>query len=139
MANSSNLPFPAELCAHFLSYLAVRDICSWGWTCKYAQDIVPHVLLDRYRAEVAPFVQPDAFALILKENRAVISGSVALHFLEGRPDWSPHDMDVYVPHHAFHTVVQYLVDHEGYTQSMPVPRPQQIIGVFVAIKALIDG
>lgn len=120
-----SLPIPAELCKTVLSSSSVFDVRRWAQTCHYAADIASQSLQERFRREVSRFAQPAALRAVLQSTRSVISGSVALHFIEGGALWQSQDMDVYTPHRAFDTVVAFFRDEEGYTESS-VPRPAAV-------------
>lgn len=121
MSSRFNFSLPLELCTEFLAYCSVRDVWSWACTSKYGQSVAQQALRARYRQVVAPFVQAAQFRRIMVASEAVISGSAALHFLEGRSGWVPNDMDVYVPFHFFESMVEYFVVQEGYEGVMPFP------------------
>lgn len=121
MSSRFYFSLPLELCTEFLSYCSVRDVWSWARTSKYGQSVAQEALRARYRQVVAPFVHPAQFRRVMAASEAVVSGSAALHFLEGRNGWAPNDMDVYVPFHFFESVVEYFVVEEGYEGVMPFP------------------
>lgn len=119
MSFCTSSSYPVEVCTEFLSHSSVRNVWAWACAFKRGQGIAQDALRDRYRSLVRPFVDPIAFRRVLKENEAVISGSIALQFAEGRTEWQPHDMDVYVPFDNFWNVVQYLIVQEGYGDPGP--------------------
>lgn len=54
----------------------------------------------------------------MDRHGSVISGSVALWFLLGRPgQWEPHDLDIYCPIDCAKDLLSFLHDVEGYTDN----------------------
>lgn len=60
-------------------------------------------------------MSPEQFRRVLDWTCAVVGGSVAIHFLEGQPQWQPRNMDIYLPHWSYYKVLQYLIQDEGYS------------------------
>lgn len=107
---------PLELSTRILSYCTVFDITNCANTSQSSRRFAYSTLRSRYSTAVAPFVDPIGFKQLLRDYEAVISGSVALKFLDPASHWRPHDLDVYVPYQGFEHVTQYLHDIEGYAQ-----------------------
>ena len=69
------------------------------------------VLRRRYTATIRPFVTDiSGLNRAMAECGAVISGSVALHFFLDNVEWTPRDMDIYVPDHTYNCFVLMLKD-----------------------------
>lgn len=70
---------------------------------------------------MAPFVS-DISRLdgILRATGAIISGSVALHFLLDDQDWHPRDLDIYVADHQYDDFVE-LATHQNGLRFVPEP------------------
>lgn len=59
------------------------------------------------------FFDPVAFRSCMRDNRAVISGSVALAIVL-QSTWYPNDLDIYVPKGYRYPMLHYLISKEGY-------------------------
>lgn len=76
---------------------------------------VASVLRIRFKNTVRPFVgeQVDALTAAMRDNGAIISGSVALHFFTDDATWQPRDMDIYVPDRRFDMFVESITSPYG--------------------------
>lgn len=67
------------------------------------------------RRAVAPFVEHEVFGSMLQHTGSVVSGSVAVRFLDGDARWEPDNMDIFTPLSRVGAVVQHLRYMQGYS------------------------
>ena len=104
-----------------VSFCDFRTMIAWRSTCRRNFAIVASVLRARYKDLVRSFV-PNVFAFndALRRHSAVISGSVALYYFIPCATWFPNDMDIYVSHDEFPTLL-YTLENDPALQFRPVP------------------
>jgi hypothetical protein len=120
---------PLEMVAKVWSELTMVDLVVYGGTSKANYVIVQASIKTSLDRLLLPFVQSegvDQFLNVLSVERAVVSGSMALHFMlscsltgvEGGETWGPADMDIYEPNDEdkHSGVVKYLIVEEGYKE-----------------------
>ncbi len=101
-------------------YLIIRNgdivtLVRWRRTCKAYFATVALLLRARFKETVHPFVGPQVNELsaAMRENGALISGSVALHFFTDDATWQPGDIDIYVPDRQFDSFVSCVTSIDG--------------------------
>jgi hypothetical protein len=126
----SNIGLPPELVAYIWSFLTLKDLVKFGQTSHANYRLVRGALRNTVHRLVAPFTSKggvDRFMNMLRSERAVISGSMALFPLifcnfSGTVSigsfWVPHDMDIYEPKttKGGSGVLKYLLEVEGYEE-----------------------
>ncbi|KAL1941336.1 hypothetical protein VTO73DRAFT_7153 [Trametes versicolor] len=98
--------------------LDVRALQQWRTTSDRADHAASAILTQRFLTALSPFLrQPVVFRNILRLTSAIISGSTALHVLDidRAHDWTPSDLDIYVPVHNARRLISYLCVEEGYS------------------------
>lgn len=121
-----------HLISMLLAYCDVRDIVHFAASTKVNAATAHEYLNCHLRDVILPFVEnTKQFFKIMCTCDAVISGSVALHFLlsTNQTNWTPTDLDLYVPQanacqlvsllgdHGYQVVHQGEVDNSPYTHS----------------------
>ena len=124
---------PPEIVANVWHHLTIKDLVIYGACSRVLYDQVHNAIRDTVHATIRNFVDdPTRMLNIMLEQKAVISGSVALYVMfsiniireaTDAYGWRPGDMDLYVPNHEQHDNVQpliaYLTKYEGYQLSDP--------------------
>lgn len=105
---------PDDVIVGIIHQTRLPDLIQWRATSRSNFVVVDTVLKKRYAAHVKPFVS-DVSRLndILRITGAIISGSVALHFLLDDEEWEPGDLDVYVADHQYDTFVDLATAPNG--------------------------
>ena len=125
-----NITLPPEIVAYVWSFLTLRDLLKFGRTSRTNYRVVRGALRNTVYRLISPFTPKggvDRFFSMLKSERAVISGSMALFPLmfcnfsgtnSNGVYWSPHDMDIYEPKigKGGSGVVKYMLEVEGYKE-----------------------
>ena len=121
-----------HLVSMLLAYCDVRDIVHFAASTKVNAATAHEYLNCHLHDVILPFVEnTKQFFKIMCTCDAVISGSVALHFLlsTNQTNWTPTDLDLYVPQanacqlvsllgdHSYQVVHQGEVDNSPYTHS----------------------
>jgi hypothetical protein len=126
----SNISLPPEIVAYVWSFLTWKDLVKFGRTSRANYRLVRGALRNTVHRLVAPFTLKggvDRFMGMLRSERAVISGSMALFPLmfcnfsgtnSNGSYWSPRDMDIYEPKRGKDGsgVLKYLLEIEGYEE-----------------------
>jgi hypothetical protein len=109
---------PIEVRNRVWEFLPMNDLVCYSRTSGSNRIQVQDFIRRNTNDEIRRFVRdPNALQLLLWENRAIISGSVALAALisfELR-DWQPGDMDIYTTPSKVDKFLTQLVGVEGYT------------------------
>jgi len=135
-AGRSNLRLPPEIVAHVWSLLTLKDLVKFGQTSHSNRQLVRSALRNTIFRLISPFTPKEgvnAFLSMMRSERAVISGSMALYPLmfcnfsgtDGHDmRWYPHDMDIYEPQIGKREsgVLKYMVEVEGYKKCVMEPR-----------------
>lgn len=124
------IALPPEMVGQVWSELTLPDLMVYGASSSANYAIVQnainrllHNLIDRF----VPQGGLELFMAMLRAERAVISGSMALFFLfscsytganSSGMDWSPADMDIFEPNigSRMSEVVRYLISTEGFVE-----------------------
>ena len=126
----SNITLPPEIVAYIWAFLTLKDLVKFGCTSRSNYRLVRRALRNTVHRLIAPFTPTagvDPFLAMLKSERAVISGSMALFPLmfcnfsgtiSNEVCWSPRDMDIYEPktERGGSGVLKYLLEIEGYEE-----------------------
>ncbi|KAJ8457462.1 hypothetical protein ONZ51_g11515 [Trametes cubensis] len=102
---------------YITAMLDLQTMQAWRATCTATEEAVVCLLNIRYNGALSKYLNnPSGFRSLLRITNSVLSGSFALHVLDGhrRPQWTPNDMDIYVPVSRARRVATYLVQVEGY-------------------------
>ena len=105
-----------HLVSMLLAYCDVRDIVRFAASTKVNAAIAHKYLNCHLHDENLPFFDNTRqFFEIMRTCDAVISGSIALHFLlaANETNWTPTDLDLYMPRANAQLLVSLLADH-GY-------------------------
>lgn len=99
--------------------MSLRECEDWCHKWPSTLGTIQQHLRSRFRNTVTPFVSDvDGLCDVMRENDAVLSGSLALQFLDPSfvKSWivRPGDMDLYTPLGSHQEMVNYLVFKEGY-------------------------
>lgn len=89
----------------------IQTLMRWKQTSSWVAHSVVMFLHTRYNSTLRGFgVDPLSFRSVLRLTGSVISGSTALHILDGarRAAWAPNDIDVYVPRGKAMRIVTHL-------------------------------
>lgn len=107
-----------DVLLEIMSWLPLFDLASLGMASSSFYDIVQEYVTSFIR-QLLSEMQLDAYKLfsLLHETDSVISGSFALRCLFPGPNllqYTPHDIDIYVPQDQEETVLHFLEAHFGY-------------------------
>jgi hypothetical protein len=121
---------PPEMVGEVWSWLTLVDLMCYAYTLTTNYQIVQsainhslHGLIDRF----VPYGGLHCFMAMLRDERAVISGSTALFFTfccsytsvnSSRLNWAPADMDIFEPNTGGQPsqVIKYFVESERFTE-----------------------
>lgn len=121
---------PPEMVGEVWSWLTLVDLMRYAYTSTANYRIIQsainhslHGLIDRF----VSYGGLDRFMAMLRDERAVISGSTALFFMfccsytgvnSSRLNWAPADMDIFEPNTGGQPsrVVKYFVESERFTE-----------------------
>ena len=132
----TNLCLPPEIVAYVWSFLTLKDLVKFGRTSRSNYQLVRSALRNTVFRLIAPFTPKggvNGFLSMMRSERAVISGSMALYPLvfcnfsgtnSGDIRWNPNDMDIYEPQIGARKsgVLRYMVEEEGYRECPMKPR-----------------
>ncbi len=93
-----------------------HTLAAWRATSRQLFKVVAALLRRRYEAYVKLFVHDRNVAILddaLRDKRAIIAGSIALHFFLPDPSWSPVTLDIYVPAGTYRSFLSVVGDPAG--------------------------
>ena len=95
--------------------MTTADLIRWAGTSRENCLLVGKEFRLRLGRLLNPFTSNvNEFLTALDKHHSIISGSVALAVATGDADWTPGDLDIYVPYDQFLPVIQYMQVVEGY-------------------------
>lgn len=99
-----------------LRYIGIKALVLLSNTSTSIKAMVDQVLQDKWNRALSRFVKsPMGLRDILRGTDAVVSGSMALHFILDGPElWEPNDADIFAPLHAADKIANYLMSSEAF-------------------------
>lgn len=89
---------PVEIIVIVIHLSDWKGLMTWRAVCRAFFKVVGSLMRRRYEAHVEPYVSDiPLFDSIMRRHGAIISGSTALRFFMPNDQWSPRDLDIYVP------------------------------------------
>lgn len=121
---------PEDVVSLIIQKSDILTLLHWRLTCKANFTAVALALRVRFKNSVHPFVghDIDTLSAAMRDNGAVVSGSVALHFFTDDAHWQPGDMDIYVPDRRFDTFVECVMsaDRLGFRSQSDLPPSAEV-------------
>ncbi|KAL1940480.1 hypothetical protein VTO73DRAFT_9052 [Trametes versicolor] len=114
VASSAFPLLPDDVVLIIIDEADLRMLHVWRRTCKAYYRYVCVRMRKRYVRAMKPYFDDvDALDAVLREYRAVVSGSVALHFFLSDESWVPGDIDIYVPDAVFDAMCERLLTDDA--------------------------
>ncbi|KAI0066303.1 hypothetical protein BV25DRAFT_1835928 [Artomyces pyxidatus] len=111
---------PDDVVLYVCELCTLEDLCLLRLSSKKLRNVVDDHLRMSWNSALKRYIKnAQAFRSLLRDTRAVISGSTVLHFILRGADtptqWEPVDLDIYCPLTTGWSVVQYLIKEETCT------------------------
>ncbi|KAH9943752.1 hypothetical protein B0H21DRAFT_695290 [Amylocystis lapponica] len=106
---------PNEMLHRIVEQLSLADLATWRMVSASNCRIVADILNTDINHNLSRFVQhPSGVRDVMRDARAVISGSFALKIIDRQSTFTPNDVNFYVGKSGHGAIVKYLIEEEGY-------------------------
>ncbi|KZT33745.1 hypothetical protein SISSUDRAFT_1065888 [Sistotremastrum suecicum HHB10207 ss-3] len=111
----------SEFYDEIVDHLCLRDAVYISQACRRLRPLIKgylgRALLNRI---LGPYVDdPHTLRDLMRRHKSVVSGSSALDLIMNDRIWSPNDLDIFCPKGSGETLMDHLINSEGYEVRIP--------------------